>query len=215
MRSIEQLDPRKLAIVIVDLQKGYCDPTSDCAVRLGWNVKAAERVCHQHVTFLAAARKLLPPRRIIWLRMEEHPDTIAANLYYMGGIRRDEILCERGTPGHDFHIVRPKRGERKFLKFNFSGFSSDRFRHYLEGEGINQLAVTGVVTSRCRNATILGASERGYKVIALTDLMGGPKQLAAEMRGTNNFTHTLIAMPMHSREFIAHLQLHPISHHRL
>lgn len=207
MRDIRNLNPGKVAVVLVDLQRGYCDPNSDCAQLLGWDVSGADQVCRDHVPFLAALRQLLPPSKIVWLRMEEAAETYAPNAAYGPHLGDDVFapLCVRGTPGHDFHIVSPAEGEPQFLKFHPSGFSDRAFRDYLEEIGATQLVFTGVIGSRCVNATVITASSLGKDCVMLTDLISGPAKLADEMREHEKVTTFFYAQPLSANDFIQHL----------
>jgi nicotinamidase-related amidase len=209
MRDIRNLNPEKVAVVLVDLQRGYCDPNSDCAQLLGWDVKDADRVCRDHIPFLASLRQLLPSKQIIWLKMEEAATTYAPNAAY-GPHLGDEVfapLCVRGTSGHEFHVVIPVEGEPQFLKFHPSGFSNKEFRNYLEANGITQLVFTGVVSSRCVNATVVTASSFGYECVILNDLISGPTKLADEMREHEKVTTFFYAKPMKADDFIQYLSV--------
>lgn len=208
MRALERMDHKKIAVVLVDLQRGYCDPASDFAIKMGWDVSDADRVCREHVAFLESIRKILPPEQIIWLKMEEADDTFAANMAYGPGLSRGTFvpLCVRGTSGHDFHIVQPAPFEPQFLKFHFSGFHSEEFRNYLPMHGITQLAFTGVLRSRCVNATVIAASSLGYECILVDDLVSGPSNLQVEMQEHGKMTNFFYAQPIQSADFIERLQ---------
>lgn len=203
MYSLESLDPAKLGLVIMDLQKGYCDPASDCATKIGWDVREAEAICEAHRSFLPQARKLLSPSRIMWFQMEEHPRSIAPNLRRSSGfLTEEESICIQGTTGHDFHLVQPATGEAVFQKFHPNGFTSAAFCDHLLRQGITQLAFTGVIGSRCVNATIISASERGFACMALTDLIGGPALFRQEMEIHLRVTTHLYALPLTAQEWM-------------
>lgn len=208
MRSSELINLQKIALVLVDLQRGYCDPHSDMARLLGWDVSDADKICHAHVPFLEAVRKLLPPKRILWLKMEEAEATLAENMAYGPHLGADVFvpLCVRGTPGHDFHIVQPAAGEPQFLKFHFSGFHSEEFRDHLKREGITQLAFTGVIRSRCVNATVIAASALGYECVLIDDMISGPRNLEIEMQEHGKLTKFFYAPPVQSGDFLRLLQ---------
>jgi nicotinamidase-related amidase len=180
------LDPKKTALVIIDVQKGYCKAGSDCTQPpLNWDVSAADNVCRAHIDFLTAVRTILPPENIIWTRMEETRSTYANNSPY----RESEYfvdLCVRGTEGHDYHLVEPQNGEVEMFKTHPSAFSvytsivqptaneGMDLHTYLQYLGVENVAGTGVIESRCVHSTFNGASERGYNCYALQDLMGAP-----------------------------------------
>jgi nicotinamidase-related amidase len=208
MRNLSNLDWSKCALVVVDLQKGYCDPASDAAQRLGWDVAAAEEVCRAHVGFLNEVRKLLPPKQIIWFQMEEAAHSMAPNMHY-GPERGDDVfvpLCVRGTAGHDFHIVSPAPDEPVFQKFHNSGFSNPEFRQHLADNKLTQLVTTGVVTSRCVNSTIVAASALGFENAVITGLVAGPAKLKTEMDEHLKVTTFFFAMPLTPEAFLDRLR---------
>ncbi len=207
MQNIERLNPEKLAIVVVDLQRGYCDPTSDAAQKLKWDVSDAERVCQAHLPFLARLRRLIPAKRIIWLKMEEAAGTFAPNMHY-GPHRTEDFapLCVRGTTGHDYHIVSPTPEEPQFLKYHFSGFNNPDLHAYLQKEGISQLAFTGVVASRCVNGTLIAATSLGYECILIEDLVSGPMTYKTEMDAHLKMTTHFYALPLNSNRFLDYLE---------
>jgi nicotinamidase-related amidase len=207
MRDITSIDFDKIAVVLVDLQRGYCDPSSDAAIKLNWDVQDANRVCQAHVPFLAALRTTLRPAQIIWLRMEEAPETYAKNTSYGPHRANDFVsLCVRGTPGHDYHIIQPAPEEAQFLKFHPSGFSNKNFRAYLEDHEIKQLAFTGVVSSRCVNATVVAASALGYECVLINNLISGPTEHQIEMNEHVKLTTFFYAQAVESDRFLNHLR---------
>jgi len=216
MRSLELLDPRKAAAIIVDLQRGYCDPTSDAAQEpLRWDVARADAICRLHVQYLTDLRTLLPAKQIIWSQMEEAPETYAWNYFYgpTGDRAHDFVpLCVRGTPGHDFHVVAPAPGEHHVFKIQHSIFSMHTpeaagLDSYLKGLGVSQLIFSGVILSRCVNASVLVASSYlGYECIVLSDLTGGPKQLEEEMAQHLNVTGSFYANVRTSAEVLEQLR---------
>lgn len=206
MKHIDRLNKNDAAIIIVDLQKGYCDPTSDCANQLGWNVNDANQIAHDHVDFLKKIREIMRPERIIWLHMDESPETYAENLRY--GPHRDDFytLCVRGTTGHDFHVVSPNREEVEFVKFHPSGFSSKAFRDYLEKQDIKQLCFTGVISSRCVNSTLITASALGYECLIIEDLISQPAHLKDEAEHHLRVTTDFFAVSCSAEIFLEKLQ---------
>lgn len=135
--------------------------------------------------------------------MEEKAETYASNTFY-GPHRKEFVeLCVRGTKGHDYHVVRPEKGEAEFLKFHPSGFSSKDFSRYLEEHGITQLVLTGVITSRCLNATVVAGSALGYECVIVEDLTAGPSHLSDEITQHLNLTCAFYAQRVSSGQFIS------------
>jgi nicotinamidase-related amidase len=215
MRDLKFLDPAKAALVLIDLQKGYCDPASDAAQRLGWDVTGAEEICKRHVPFLAEIRKILPASRILWVRMQESAETYAPNTPYGPDAPikspKDEFveLCKYGTTGHQYHIVEPAYGEKEFNKFHPSAFSSPSFTRYLQRNHITQLVFTGGIISRCLNATIHPASALGYDCLMVQGLLYAPKHLHAEATEHFNVLSAFHARVVTPKEVLVQLRLGP------
>lgn len=117
-------NPETTALLVIDLQRGYCDPSSDCAVKLGWDVSAADKLCHDAVDFIDQARLHLPAHNIIWTQMSEAKGLrgYASNSPYAESEDFVE-LCVEHTRGHGFHVVKPEFGEARFLKNHPSAFA--------------------------------------------------------------------------------------------
>jgi nicotinamidase-related amidase len=196
-------NPETTALLIIDLQRGYCDPESDMAQKLNWDVSQADQLCHDAVGFIDQVREHLPAHNIIWTRMSEAKGLrgYADNSPYAESEDFVE-LCVEHTRGHGFHVVRPESGEPDLLKFHPSSFSKASFltfghpksrynkfnlEQYLEYDGpvvfnkpdkqpIETVAAIGVIDSRCVNATLMGASERGFKCLTIDGLVGAPER---------------------------------------
>ena len=111
----------------------------------------------------------------------------------------------RGTPGQEFHVVAPVKDEPQFLIFHPSGFSNKEFRDYLEVNELTQLVFTGVVGSRCVNATVVTASSLGYECVMLNDLISGPAKFTDEMREHEKLTTFFYAQSIKANDFIRRL----------
>ncbi len=68
----------------------------------------------------------------------------------------------------DFEIaeqMKPKDGEKRYIKNINSCFGNKEFAHYIEEKKEDTLMIVGLQTNFCIDATIKSAFERGYKVI--------------------------------------------------
>ena len=226
------LNNKNVAVLIVDLQNGYCDPQGDGALQLGWDCVPLQEICERHIPFINELRALLPPRQIIWARMEEHEDTIAPNLslkYWQEFTR----FCVRGTPGFEYHIVKPLKGEAEVFKKHPSAFHIDARVHtigfsdvnirsgknilkmpkinlhdYLQTIGIDTIIFTGVLASRCVYGSIVGGSIFGYKCVCLTDLIAEPggKEFSIEAAAHELTRDLFYTLPLTSKEFLSILR---------
>jgi len=214
------------ALIIVDLQQGYCRPGSDCAQPpLSWDVSEADELCKLHVEFVNAARKILPPENIIWTQMEETAKTYAKNTPMPDD--PDFIdLCVRGTAGHDFHVVAPAEGEAILFKTHPSAFHrgaeiitptnrGDDLETYLNKRKIENTGTTGVIGPRCVNGTLIGSSIAGFNTYALRDFIGQPTYTRSDLGGKatmqeearihEDVTDFFYAQAMSGQQFLEHL----------
>ncbi len=77
-----------------------------------------------------------------------------------------------GTPGADFHEgVRPLPGEVVFEKHFPNGFRDTPLLGHLRDQGIGRLAVAGMMTSMCVDATVRAAFDHGFENVLLHDAM--------------------------------------------
>lgn len=75
-----------------------------------------------------------------------------------------------GTPGADIHeLVRPLDGETVFEKNFPNSFRATALQRTLEERGIRKLAVAGMMTHMCVDATVRQAADLGYGVTLLGD----------------------------------------------
>ncbi|MGE4351228.1 MAG: cysteine hydrolase family protein [Bdellovibrionales bacterium] len=213
------VSPSNTAVLLIDLQKGYCDPHGDAAQTLGWDCHPLHEVCQRHLPFIKKLRKILPAPHLIWARFEEHEDTMAPNI----PMKQDEVfhrLCLRGTPGFAYHLVSPLPLEAEVLKFHPSAFHKDARVHmigapetneshslpdYLKSLNVDTLVFTGVLATRCVYGSILGASIFGFNCLCLSDLMAVPEgEVFQNELSAHEITRNMFyAYPFESEEFLS------------
>jgi nicotinamidase-related amidase len=75
-----------------------------------------------------------------------------------------------GTPGAEIHAgVRPKPGEAVIEKNFPNSFRGTDLQKQLEGLGVKDLVVAGMMTHMCVDATVRHAADLGYKITLLAD----------------------------------------------
>jgi nicotinamidase-related amidase len=75
-----------------------------------------------------------------------------------------------GTPGAEIHAgVRPKPGEAVIEKSFPNSFRGTDLQKQLEGLGVKDLVVAGMMTHMCVDATVRHAADLGYKITLLAD----------------------------------------------
>jgi len=171
------LDPRRCALLLIDMQRDFCTP-GGYAASAGLDVARLRAVVPAQQRLLAAARRagllvvhtreghradlsdLLPAKR---RRAERAGAPIGAR----GPLGR---LLLRGEYGHDFiDELQPQAGEPVIDKPGYSAFHATDLELILRARGIDTLLLTGVTTEVCVSSTLRSAVERGFECITLAD----------------------------------------------
>jgi nicotinamidase-related amidase len=85
----------------------------------------------------------------------------------------DKMLCVAGTPGVLApEPLRPADGEFVAIKQHYDGFVDPGLEPWLRAQGVETVVVCGVYTQTCVRAAVLGAYQRGFRVIMATDALG-------------------------------------------
>ena len=178
------MNPPKCALVEVDLQRYYIDPSA--SFRRWTETRApgafryvSARVRDVVIPSVLLLRSIFRERGwpVAYLRLcgtaEDRSDLhrifCEANrraaeegfpdLYPLSSDPLADILPE----------IAPENGDTVFDKTTFSGFASGKFSSWLSEQGIRVLVMTGLATSQCVDTTARDASDRGYGVIHIED----------------------------------------------
>jgi maleamate amidohydrolase len=85
----------------------------------------------------------------------------------------DKMLCVAGTPGVLApEPLRPADGEFVAIKQHYDGFVDPGLEPWLRAQDVDTVVVCGVYTQTCVRAAVLGAYQRGFRVIMATDALG-------------------------------------------
>jgi nicotinamidase-related amidase len=169
-------DPRRLALVIIDMQRDFIEPGGFGAA-LGNDVSRLAPAVPGVARLLGAFRERgltvvhtkechagdlsdCPPAK----RQRGKPGLRIGDLGPMG-----RILIE-GEPGNDFiDSLRPRGGEVVIAKPGKGAFHATPLQAELETRGITHLLVTGVTTEVCVQTTMREANDRGYECLLVED----------------------------------------------
>lgn len=170
------LDLATTALMVIDMQKDFLYPNGFGAF-LGNDVTLLQRTIHPIQQLLAAARasKLL----IIHTREGHLPDLSDCPPTKLDrwapGTRIGDVgpmgrILIRGEAGHGIiDEVAPLPGEVVLDKPGKSSFYATDLEAILHQHGIRNLLITGVTTDVCCSATVIGANDRGFNAIVLSD----------------------------------------------
>ncbi|MFM0736422.1 cysteine hydrolase [Paraburkholderia xenovorans] len=155
------LDPRRTALIVVDMQKVFCEP--DGALYVPSTVEIVERIAG----LAEACRDASLP--VIYLRHVVRGDGSDT------GRMRDlypnvDTILARGTPGIEIiDALAPQPGDIVVDKLFYSGFHNTDLDTILRSRDIDTIIVCGTVTNVCCETTVRDAAHREYKVIVLAD----------------------------------------------
>jgi nicotinamidase-related amidase len=150
------------ALVVVDLQNGFTDPSCAVGGDLTEVVAAtarmldAFRTARLPVAFTAVGFHSTGSDGAAWLR----------KMPGLGALVEGTHWCQIDPR------VRPREGEPVWVKRASSAFFGTPLQTFLIGHGVDTLIVTGCVTSGCVRATVVDAVSYGYRVVVPRECVG-------------------------------------------
>ena len=170
LRANLVIDPRRTAVVLVDMQRGHLDPP---LATMPVPAAEAARVVEQAAKLLALGRDLDLPivhLGLVRRRIEsEHPNPVQQHFEPL----RQAILGYNveGTPQAEFMpAVAPRAGEHVITsKKQLDGFFGTDLEYLLQILGVDTLLIGGVNTNTCVLNTCFGAFNRRFKVVVIEE----------------------------------------------
>ena len=155
------LNPRRAAVIVVDMQKVFCEP--DGALYVPNTAKIIQPI----QALVDAARGVDVP--VIYLRhivRGDGSDTGRMRDLYPNV---DEILARSEPNVEVIDALAPQSGDVIIDKLFYSGFHGTDLDTVLRARDVDTIIVCGTVTNVCCETTIRDGVHREYKVIALSD----------------------------------------------
>lgn len=156
-----QLNPEKAALLVIDMQYFFLDPSSPSYTSGGPAILPnLKRLIH-------AFREAQRP--VIYTRHVHHPDLLDAGI--MAGWW--EGMCVEGTPESEVHgDIAPLPNEKVILKHRYSSFYNTDLETILRVLKVEDLVISGIMTNMCCESTARDAYYRDYRVFFLADGTG-------------------------------------------
>lgn len=167
-RLKSKLNPNSTALIIIDMQKGFCCEGGSFDKR-GFDIKPAQKLAKRLNSFLMEAREAL--KHIIHLQMIKLPELsspVVDELYERINIERSLDPAQA-----EFYEVLPRPGDVVIPKYKYSGFVSTYLDQFLRSECINTLIITGIATNVCVESTARDGFMREYHIVIPSDLTEG------------------------------------------
>lgn len=155
------LNPRRAAVIVVDMQKVFCEP--DGALYVPNTAKIIQPI----QALVDAARGVDVP--VIYLRhivRGDGSDTGRMRDLYPNV---DEILARSEPNVEVIDALAPQPGDVIIDKLFYSGFHCTDLDTVLRARDVDTIIICGTVTNVCCETTIRDGVHREYKVIALSD----------------------------------------------
>jgi ureidoacrylate peracid hydrolase len=169
-RSLDRADPRKAALVVVDLQNAFMMPG------------VAHALCAMAPSIVPNVNRLAEALRqaggtVVWVRTTATQECLTEWSQYYEHLtpaqqqKRIEALAD-GSKGHEFWPELDIRPEDLIVtKLRYSAFiqGASDLEAQLRGRGIDTVLITGTVTSVCCESTARDAMMRNFRTVMISD----------------------------------------------
>jgi len=169
-RALDHADPRKTALVVVDLQNAFMMPG------------VAHALCEMAPSIVPNVNRLAEALRasggtVAWVRTTATPACLTEWSQYYEHLtpaqrhKRVEALAD-GSPGHQFWPeLDIRREDMVVTKLRYSAFiqGASDLEAQLRARGIDTVLITGTVTNVCCESTARDAMMRNFRTIMISD----------------------------------------------
>ncbi|MDK2776777.1 MAG: cysteine hydrolase [Pseudomonadota bacterium] len=156
-----EITPQRTALIIVDMQKIFCEPDGDLWVPSSRDVIAPIREL--------AATCRANGVQVIYLRHVVRGDGSDTGRFRDLYPHADAQFARANPAIEVIEELRPEAGDIVVDKLFYSGFHNTDLDAILRMKDIDTLMVCGTVTNVCCETTIRDGVHREYKMIALSD----------------------------------------------
>jgi biuret amidohydrolase len=182
IKDLHSIKPGHTALLVIDMQNGFLDPGASLEVPKGRDLIPCITLLIQACRETGAPvifTEFVYSAAVPCLRGDPFgPEHLPANAGQPTGFGRHSSNCLVG-PGagegvesaRTIEALAPMAGELVVAAHAYDKFYGTPLDLALRCRGIDRLIVTGVTTDVCVNATIIAASTRNYRVIAISDGM--------------------------------------------
>ncbi|MFF5083174.1 cysteine hydrolase family protein [Actinoplanes sp. NPDC000266] len=168
--QLAALAGRKAALIVVDVQRSFADPSmiagygadlsvvADAVAATGELVRAARAAGVTVAWVELGSDPRNPWRASQWLRSGDP-----------GAPYGPEEPCVLGSPGAEWYGTGPAEGEIRVVKRGYSGFLGTSLEAQLRAAGVEWVAVCGLTTECCVAATATDAFQLDWPVLLPVD----------------------------------------------
>jgi ureidoacrylate peracid hydrolase len=164
-------DPRRCAVVVVDVQNDFCHPDGAMS-RYGYDTAPVRQMVSRIADLLDAARTHSVPRIYLQVQHDEWSDDPAwlARSSTGGRIELAEFpLVQADSWGAQLYGLSPAEDELVLAKPRYSGFAYTALELALRAKRRDTVLLAGVATNVCVRATAVDAVTHGFVPVLMTD----------------------------------------------
>jgi nicotinamidase-related amidase len=159
-----QLDPDSTAVVVVDMQNGFCHP--DGSLYAPASEEAIEPVSEVVETGRAAGAQ------VVFTRDVHPPEQFADAHYYDEFARWGEHVLEGSREAEIVDDLDVHAGDHVVEKHTYDAFHETELDGWLSARGIDDLLICGTLANVCVLHTAGAAGLRDYRPILVADAVG-------------------------------------------
>lgn len=176
-KIISILDPKKTAIIIVDMMDAYCDKNSPLSKYLieneGVSFEYLDIVADRIVNFIKHSRNF-NISATIFVRMLERPELVPKSIALKMQIDKIPPVTEKNGVGWNYYKVKPLKGDKEIIKSSYDSFFNTDLNSYLKSKDVKTVIFIGGHASVCVDSTARTASQLGYHTFVPADLTADP-----------------------------------------
>jgi len=163
----ERCDPKKAALIVVDVQNDFVSPDGSAAKR-GEDVGAAMAMVPNLLRLIEEARRV--GLTIVYIRTTHSEWTDTPSWIYRTSQKGGLSTCREGTWGAEFYEgISPLSSERVVIKHRYSAFINTDLNTVLKARNIQSVLVCGVATNVCVETTARDGYMYDYYVTMIED----------------------------------------------
>ena len=158
------LDPNRTAVVVVDMQNGFCHPD-------GALYAPGSEAPIEPITSLLERAKAASAR-IVFTRDVHPPDQFEGNHYYDEFERWGEHVLEGSWEAEIVEELPVERADHVVEKHTYDAFQKTELEGWLEARGIRDLLFCGTLANVCVLHSAGSAGLRDFRPILVEDCIG-------------------------------------------
>ncbi|WP_336021572.1 cysteine hydrolase family protein [Halobellus salinisoli] len=170
--STEAFDPDRTAVVVVDMQNGFCHPDGSL------HAPASEAVIDDVTDLVDDARDA--GARIVYTRDVHPPEQFDEAHYYDEFARWGEHVVENSWEAELVDELDVREGDHVVEKHTYDAFYETELDGWLSARGVDDLLVCGTLANVCVLHTAGSAGLRDYRPVLIEDAIGAIEEAHKE-----------------------------------